>query len=105
VISKANGGEKAEIKTGEAVSFTAEVEVPSNTGKITSAEWGFEGVGTFSSTDQFKPGSAIKLKTTHTFSKPGTYFVTLHVASQRQGNSKTPFTRIQNLERVRVVVK
>jgi len=102
---KANGGERAAVKAGEPVSFTAEVEVPPNTGKIVSAQWDFEGAGTFTVDEKFTPNTHLTLKTTHTFLKPGTYFTTLRVASQRQGNTKIPYTRIQNLERVRVVVK
>lgn len=34
----------------------------------------------------------------------GTWFPTLRVASQREGDAKTPFARIYNLGRVRVVV-
>jgi hypothetical protein len=45
------------------------------------------------------------MKTTYTFSKPGTYFATLRVVSQRQGDANTPFARIENLDRVRVVVR
>ena len=43
--------------------------------------------------------------TTYTFKKAGMYFPTLSVASQRDGDAKTPFARIQNLDRVSVVVK
>ena len=46
---KANGGERAEVKVGEPVTFTAEIEVPPDTGKIVIAEWDFEGIGTFPS--------------------------------------------------------
>ncbi len=52
-----------------------------------------------------KAGSRVTLKTTHTFSKPGTYFPTLRAVSHRQGDAKTPYARIQNLGRVRVVVR
>jgi hypothetical protein len=41
---------------------------------------------------------------THAFTKPGTYFPALRVASQREGNPSTPFARSLNLDRVRVVV-
>jgi len=106
---KANGSKKAEVKAGEPVSFNAEVELPSNTGKIVAAEWDFEGAGTFPEAGKFTPadktGSHVSLKATYTFPKPGTYFTTLRVASQRQGDAKTPYARIQNLERVRVVVQ
>jgi hypothetical protein len=42
---------------------------------------------------------------THHFERPGTYFPALLAVSQRQGDAKTPFARIQNLGRVSVVVK
>ena len=38
---------RADIKAGKSVTFTATIEVPPNTGKIVSAEWDFEGTGTF----------------------------------------------------------
>jgi hypothetical protein len=41
---------------------------------------------------------------THRFDTPGTYFPALRGISQRQGDTATPFARIQNLGRVRVVV-
>jgi hypothetical protein len=124
VTVKASGGERADVKVGQLVTFTAEVEVPKNMGKVVAAAWHFEGVpddiskrsgwsfnksGTFpvkaTWTPVDKTGSRVTLKTTYTFTKPGTYFPTLRVASQRQGDAKTPFTRIQNLDRVRVVVQ
>lgn len=37
--------------------------------------------------------------------KPGTYFPVLHATSQREGDPDTPWARIENLDRVRVVVK
>jgi hypothetical protein len=126
VTVKANGGKRADVKVGQPVTFTAEVEVPQNTGKVVAAAWNFEGLpkdiakgdlagwnfessGTFPVAGKFTPadktGSRVTLKTTYTFSRPGTYFPTLRVASQRQGDARTPYARIQNLSRVRVVVR
>ena len=109
VTVKANGGERAEVKVGEQVTFTAAIETPPHTGKIVIAEWDFEGIGTFPVTGTHitahKANSGAYLKTTYSFPRPGTYFTTLRVASQRQGDTKTPYARIQNLGRVRVVVK
>ncbi len=109
VTLKANGGARVDIKVGVAVTFTAVVEVPTHTGKVVSADWDFEGEGTFPVVGKYKPadktGSRVTLKTSYTYSKPGTYFVTLRAVSQRQGDANTPFARIQNLDRVRVVVK
>ncbi|MDB5242570.1 MAG: hypothetical protein JWP57_3195 [Spirosoma sp.] len=122
----ANGGKRAVVKVGQAVSFTAEIAVPKNKGKVVTAVWNFEGLPSgFDTTDfhgwnfdtsdafpvpaQVKPsdktGSRAQVKSTHTFTKPGTYFPTLRVAAQREGDAKTRFTRIQNLDRVRVVVE
>ncbi|HEX9958328.1 MAG TPA: hypothetical protein VGA96_13780, partial [Fibrella sp.] len=123
---KANGGKRAVVKVGQAVSFTAEVAVPKNKGKVVTAVWNFEGLpGGFTMSDlhswnfdtsdafpvpaQLKPsdktGSHVRVTSTYTFTKPGTYFPTLRVAAQREGNAKTRFTRIQNLDRVRVIVE
>ena len=124
VVVMANGSERADVKIGQSVTFTAEVEVPANRGKIVAAAWNFEGLTKeiepaagwdFAGSDIFpvaakitpldKTGTRVTIKTTYTFSKPGTYFPSLRVASQRLGDNKTPYTRIQNLDRVRVVVK
>ena len=108
VTVKVNGGARAETQTGKSVTFIAEIEVPPNTGKVVAAEWDFEGTGTFPVKEKFtvnKEGNVTMLKTTYTFAKPGTYFPTIRVASQRQGDASTPFARIQNLGSVRVVVK
>jgi hypothetical protein len=100
---------KLETQKGKTVSFSAIVKIPKGTGKIVSAEWDFEGQGTFPVKtenivfDEEKGFASFKIA--HKFNKVGTYFPTLRVASQREGDSKTSFARIQNLDRVRVVVK
>lgn len=122
----ANSEKRTEAKVGEAVTFTALIEVPKNMGKVVTGVWNFEGLPKefeenylqewdFSTSDAFPlkatilyredSDSAVTVQTTYTFEKPGIYFPTLRVASQRNGDSKTLFTRIQNLDRVRVVVK
>jgi hypothetical protein len=109
VTAKANGGARAEVRVGERVTFTAVIEVPPHAGKVVAAEWDFEGAGTFPVVGQIHnsnaSGTRVTLKTTYAFAKPGTYFPALRAASQRQGDVKTPYARIQNLGRVRVVVK
>jgi plastocyanin len=108
VTVKENGGERVKVQVGEPVTFTAEIEVPPHTGEVVAAEWDFEGAGTFPVAGKFIPvgetASRVTLKTTSTFSTPGTYFPTLGAASGRQGDAKTPYARIQNPGRVRVVV-
>ncbi len=101
-----NGSKRADIKSGEKVNFIATVELPESTGKIVSAAWDFEGEGTFPiKSDVDGSESSISLKVEHSYSKPGTYFATLRIAAQRDGDTETPFTLIRNLDRVRIVVQ
>jgi hypothetical protein len=101
-----NGGVRAEIALGESVAFTAEIAVPPAPGNVVSAKWDFEGTGNYAdSADLGDPTSeTFRLTATHVFTKPGTYFPALRVASQRERNPATPFARSINLDRVRVVV-
>jgi hypothetical protein len=109
VTVRANGSERADVAVGETVEFTAVIDVPPGTGTVVSAHWDFEGDGDYSLREQFDYTNSsftrMKLKTTYAFSEPGTYFPSLRVASHRQGNFKTRFARIQNIGRVRVVVR
>jgi hypothetical protein len=108
VTVKANGGVRAEVAVGEAVEFTAVIEVPPGAGTVVGAKWDFEGAGDYPVAEQFDDTnssySRVTLKTTYAFSEPGTYFPALRATSQRQGDFKTRFARIYNLGRVRVVV-
>jgi hypothetical protein len=107
----ANGGERAIVSVGQPVSLSATVETPPDTGKIVAAEWDFDGTGTFAvpqvihKVDSTDSGAQMTFTVNHSFSKPGTYFATLRVTSQRDGDEHTPYGRIHNLGRVRVVVK
>jgi hypothetical protein len=103
----ANGGARADVAVGQPVTFAGVIETPPNTGKVVGAEWDFEGSGDYPVTETLKDtqSTRVALTTTHTFTKPGTYFPVLRAASQRQGDAKTPYTRALNLSRVRVVVK
>jgi hypothetical protein len=106
---KANGAERAEVTIGEAVHFSAAVEVPPDAGKLVSAEWSFEGEadypvkGVF--TNMSEDGASAKVLAVHRFSQSGTYFPVLRITSNRNGNAGDIFTRVRNLCRVRVVVK
>lgn len=102
---QANGGERTDVAVGQPVTFTATIQVPPNTGKIVAADWDFLGDGTYPIAAHIdKAGKTVKLTATHTFSSPGTYFTALRASSQREGNAQTPYARVQNLGRVRVVV-
>lgn len=103
---KVNGGLRADVAVGEAVNFTAEVEVPAAMGKVVSADWDFEGLGTYPVAASLEtPQERIGLSATHCYRRPGTYYAVLRATSQREGNKETPYARLQNIARVRVVVK
>lgn len=105
-----NENKKVVVKKGDIIDFSATVTIPHNTGKTVSAEWDFDGSGNFAvKQKKFSYDEATgltKLKMKYKFNKePGTYFVTLKVSSEREGNAKALFTKIQNLDRVRIIVE
>ncbi|MFX1500988.1 MAG: hypothetical protein ACFFDH_08510 [Promethearchaeota archaeon] len=103
---KVNRGVRADVVVGEKVKFSANIEAPPNAGFIVHAEWDFEGNGDYPISEKFKNAKKdhVKVKTTYTFSKPGTYFPVLRASLHRQGDSETKWALIPNLGRVRVVV-
>jgi hypothetical protein len=111
VTVRANGGERAEVAAGARVTFTAVAEVPPGAGTLVAAQWDMDGTGAFPIATPLPrasggpSGGPVTLRTTFAFPKPGTYFPTLRVVSQRQGDARTPYARVQNLGRVRVVVR
>jgi hypothetical protein len=102
-----NGGARADVAAGETVSFDGIAELVPGAGTIVAAEWDFEGVGDYPLTSKEIDGSRqrVVVKASHAFAEPGTYFPALRVTSQRQGDLTTPYGRVQNLGRVRVVVR
>jgi hypothetical protein len=106
VLLTANGAKKAVVKAGSTVRLTASVAAPPGTGKIVEAAWDFDGSGSFA-TEAALGASAprVTVATTHVFPKPGTYFVTLRAYAQRDGDRRTIFARVPNLDRARIVVQ
>ena len=104
---EANGQARAEVSVGEPVTLAARIELPKQAGSLIFAEWDLDGSGSFGvKADLGEMGpSLLHAKLVHRFEKAGTYFVTLRAASQRNGDRETPFARVQNLGRARVVVK
>lgn len=102
---QADGGERAAVAVGQPVTFTAKIQVPPGTGTVVNAEWDFQGVGEFAPTAVAPGQDTVTLEATFSYSEPGTYFPGLRGTSQREGDADTPHARVQNLGRVRVVVK
>lgn len=101
-----NGSVRADVAINQPVTFAATIEAPPNAGKVVAAAWDFEGLGNYPVAAQMDtPLSLVRLSATHSYVKPGTYFAVLRATLQRQGDMDTPYARIHNIARVRVVVK
>jgi hypothetical protein len=101
----ANGGERADVKVGQAVEFVGRIEAPPGAGVVVSAEWDFDGSGAYAAAETFTDGLQERtVQRTHAFETPGTYLVALRAASQRPTAMGTPFGKAFDLGRARVVV-
>jgi len=106
VTLEVNGGKLAKVKAGEAVTLSGTIAVPPGTGSVIAAQWDFDGEGSFPVSSPVSSGKQqVRVSITHGFERPGTYYPVLRGVSQRDGNAQTPFARLQNLDRVRVIVK
>jgi hypothetical protein len=100
-----NAAVRADVAVGTPVTFTATIEVPSGAGKVVKAEWDFEGAGDYTVSAKLdSPAEFARLTATHTYSKRGAYFPVLRATAHRSGDVSTPYARVQNIGRVRVVV-
>jgi hypothetical protein len=105
VMLTANGGQRADVKIGQSVQFVGAVAVPPDGGGIITAEWDYDGSGSYADTETYSDQATSKtVRRTKTFDKPGTYFVALRVAAQRKDAIGTSFAKLRNLGRVRVIV-
>lgn len=100
----ADGGERADVPVGVDVLLEATAEVPPGTGSVVRVEWDLDGSGAYAVRQDVEPAESITAELRHSFTAPGTYFPAVRVSSHRTGDASTPFARIQNLARVRVVV-
>ncbi|MCJ1701818.1 hypothetical protein MT356_19085 [Rathayibacter festucae] len=105
VTLTAGGKDRIEVRVGEKVTFTAKAQAPAGTGSIVSAEWDLRGSGEYGPSTLTSPAASVTTTNSTTFSEPGTYFVTVQVASQRSGDGTSLFANVANLARVRVIVK
>jgi hypothetical protein len=106
VTLRVAGGNRITIHPGQTVRFAGTIAVPPGTGTVVGAQWDFDGSGRFAQNTPVAPGQAsVRVVITHRFDKPGTYFPALLGFSQRHGDPHTPYARIPNLGRVRVVVE
>jgi hypothetical protein len=101
---KANGYTRIDITSGQTITFIGKIQVSPKAGRVVSTEWDFLGTGDFTASHLGNLESGEEVKATFTYNSPGTFFPALRVTSHRVGDPNTPFARVQNLDRVRVVV-
>jgi hypothetical protein len=103
----ADGGVLAEVHVGEAVTLAVDAEVPPGAGGIVEIRWDFDGSGTYPFAHDGIDGTASRLvlTTTHSYDRPGTYFVTARVNAHRHGDVTTTTDRIETIGQARVVVR
>jgi hypothetical protein len=99
-----DGADRIDVAAGKTVTFKATIQVPPGAGKVVDAEWDFAGSGNFTPAPIGPPRQTVSVKQTFTYTSPGVYFVGLQAICQRAGDISTPFARVRNLGRVRVVV-
>ena len=107
VDARANGAVSTAVRVGEPVKFTSTVETPPGSGSVVGVAWDFEGHGDFPIESELTDTqhSRVEVETSHVFAEPGTYFPAVRVSAHRDGKTDTPYARVPNLGRVRVVVK
>lgn len=116
----ANGEECAHVKVGEEVVFCALAQVPEGAGRVTAMDFAFVADDTLSYTPveihPFPyPGEFTENKEdglfgaesriSHSYDRPGTYFASVRVKSNRKGDKEDLFTQIKNIARARIIVE
>lgn len=105
-----NGKAHADVEPGQKVTIRVMVDVPAGTGKIVAAEWCLDNSKQYtrpvdlSKAVYSADGGRVEFDTEVSYDIPGTYFPTVRVYSERNGNPDAMYTRIANLAKVRVVV-
>lgn len=115
-----DGQKKITVKVGEPVTIHVRANVPQGYGKVVKADWTFNKDGkpdmkpankVFTHVTDLRKarysedGCQVEFAETVTYDQPGTYFPAVRIASQRNGDAKDFYTYIENLDRVRIIVK
>jgi hypothetical protein len=104
VSLRVNGATRADVGLGEEVTLGATAEVPPGTGSIVALEWDFDGSGTFPVHEIIEPAPRVEVERRWSTIEAGTHFPVVRAVAHRDGDVTTPYARLQNLARARVVV-
>jgi hypothetical protein len=99
-----DGDVRADVALGDVITSAPPHEVPEGAGVIVTVEWDFDGAGSFPIAESIGGLRSVDVQRQFSFAAPGIYFPTVRVAAHRNGDRTSPYARVQNLARVRVVV-
>jgi hypothetical protein len=99
----AGGGPRADVPPGTQVLLHAIAEAPPGGGEIVRVQWDLDGDGVFEIDEVVEPASRVSVTRHCAYDFPGTRFVTVRVSAQPASDTGTPFARMDNLARARVV--
>ncbi|MET0199087.1 MAG: tannase/feruloyl esterase family alpha/beta hydrolase [Rhodococcus fascians] len=107
VHATANGDVVASTGSGQPVTLAFQAGVPVGTGTVIGAAWDLDGTGRFEHTVDGIDGTRREVTSSveHTFHDAGTHLVSVRVTSHRDGDVMAARDRIENVARVRVVVR
>lgn len=105
----ANGKKAIKAAAGTEVTFTATAESLASAGEYEELQWSLEGTPEFETVEAdvelFKEGEVSKaiVKLSHTYTAPGTYYCVARIITNC--NEGDGYTRLRNLDRVRIEVE
>lgn len=103
----AGGGKSIAVRAGDIVRFCARVNVPQNAGALEKIEWAFADEQSCFEEGEFlslsADGSIGYAEMEHRYTKSGTYFAVVRATSNK--NRGDFYTRVMNIDRVRIVVR
>jgi len=106
-----DGKERAEVNVGQHVKVHVTIDVPKGTGHIVKADWCLNDSKEFtlpvdlSKATFYQNREHAEFDTIISYDKPGTYFPTIKVCSERNGDINAEQTFIPNLGKVRIIVR
>lgn len=110
-----NGSSCTHVKVGEPVTISVRVEAPHGAGIITRVAYSFKDSTEYVDPNAFTEEAvfqhvyaehlddAVVAETTHSYTEPGIYFVSVLAQSSR--DEEDPYTQIKNLGRARIIVE
>ena len=102
-----DGRDVIRTRVGAEVKYEGRVAVPAGTGTVVAVEFDFLGDGDFPHRVESIDGTlpCLEVAASFRFEVPGTYFSCMRVTSHRNSDLESPYARVQNIARVRVIVE